>query len=125
MSMWDLTSDDGQTTAHEHAKTPDEKAMRWPQAYSTMFGAHGKESGYTTKENGGIDSVMEVDLRVSEKTWNGEGNLESDRNVIERRLSKLTEKFKAYKLIERKKGKKQAQKRNTVTVCQHWNTYGT
>ena len=57
MSMWDLTSDDGQTTAHEHAKTPDEKAMRWPQAYSTMFGAHGKESGYATKENGGIDSV--------------------------------------------------------------------
>ena len=46
---------------------------------------------------------MEVDLRVSEKTWNGEGNLESDRNVIERRQPKLTEKFKAYKLTERKK----------------------
>ena len=62
MSMWDLTSDDGQTTAHEHAETPDEKAMRWPQAYSTMLGAHGKESGYATKENGGIDSVMDQDI---------------------------------------------------------------
>ena len=71
MSTWDLTSDDGQTTAHEHAKTPDEKAMRWPQAYSTMLGAHGKESCYSTRENGGIDSVMEVDVRVSEKTYNG------------------------------------------------------
>ena len=100
MSMWDLTSDDGQTTAHEHAETPDEKAMRWPQAYSTMLGAHGKESGYATKENGGIDSVMEVDLRVSEKTWNGEGNLESDRNITERRQPKLTERFKAYWLTE-------------------------
>jgi len=29
--MWDLGSDDGRTTAHEHAETPDEKAMRWPQ----------------------------------------------------------------------------------------------
>ena len=43
--MWDLTTDDGRTTAHEHAEAPDEKAMRWPQAYSTMLGAHGKESG--------------------------------------------------------------------------------
>ena len=43
---------------------------------------------------------MEVDLRVSEKTWNGEGNLESDQNVIERRQPKLTEKFKAYQLTE-------------------------
>ena len=50
-----------------------------------MLGVHGKESGYCTKENGGIDSVVEVDLRVSEKTWNGDGNLESDRNVVERR----------------------------------------
>ena len=83
MSMWDLTSDDGQTTAHEHADTPDEKAMRWPQAYSTMFGAHGKESGYATKENGGIDSVMEVDLLslfqrklgMEKETWNRTGML--------------------------------------------------
>ena len=52
------------------------------------------------KKNGGIDSVMEVDLRVSEKTWNGKGNLESDRNVIERRQPKLTERFKAYWLTE-------------------------
>ena len=37
--------------------------MRWPQAYSTMLGAHGKESGYSTRENGGIDSVEEVDVR--------------------------------------------------------------
>ena len=96
-------SDDGQTTAHEHAETPHEKVMRWPQAYSTMLGAHGKESGYATKENGGIDSVMEVDLHVSEKTWNGEGNLESDRNVIKKRQPKLTEKFKVYRLTERKK----------------------
>ena len=99
MSMWDLTSDDG----HEHAETPDEKAMRCPQAYSTMLGAHGKESGYSTRENGGIDSVMEADVRVSGKTWNGEGNLELDRNVIERRQPKLTEKGKAYRLSERKK----------------------
>ena len=101
--MWDLTSDDGRTTAHEHAETPDEKVMRWPQAYSTMLGAQGKESGYYTKENAGIDSVVEVDLRVSEKTWNGEGNLESDRNIVERRQPKLTEKFKAYRLTERKR----------------------
>ena len=53
MSMWDLTSDDGRTTAHEHAETPDEKAMCRPQAYSTMLGAHGKESGYSTKEKEG------------------------------------------------------------------------
>jgi len=53
--MWDLRSDDGRTTAHEHAETPDEKAMRWPQVYSTMSGAQGKESGYSTRENGGID----------------------------------------------------------------------
>ena len=96
-------SNDGQTTAHEHVETPDEKAMRWPQAYSIMFGAHGKESDYPTKENGGINSVMEVDLRVSEEIWNREGNLESDRNVIKRRQPKLTEKFKAYRLTERKK----------------------
>ena len=103
MSMWDLTSDHGRITAHEHAETPDEKAMRCPQAYSTMLGAHGKESGYSTRENGGIDSVMEADVRVSGKTWNGEGNLELDRNVIERRQPKLTEKGKAYRLSERKK----------------------
>ena len=103
MSTWDLTSDDGQTTAHEHAETPDEKAMRWPQAYSTMLGAHGKESRYSTRENGGIDSVMEVDVRVSEKTYNGQGNLELDRNGIERRQPKLTEKSKAYPLTERKR----------------------
>ena len=100
MSMWDLTSDDGRTTAHEHAETPDEKAMCWPQAYSTMLGVHGKESGYSTKENGGIDSVVEVDLRVPEKTWNGDGNLESDRNVVERRQPKLTEKFKLKREIQ-------------------------
>ena len=72
--MWDLTSDDGQTTVHEHAETPDEKTMHYPQAYSTMLGAHGKESGNSTRENGGIDSVMEADVHVSGKTWNGEGN---------------------------------------------------
>ena len=77
--------------------------MCWPQAYSTMLGVHGKESGYSTKENGGINSVVEVDLRVSDKTWNGDGNLESDWNVVERRQPKLTEKFKAYRLNERKK----------------------
>ena len=76
--------------------------MRWPQAYSTMLGAHGKESGYATKENGGIDSVMEVDVRVSEKTWNGAGNLELDWNVFERRPPKRTEKSKVYWLTERK-----------------------
>ena len=80
-----------------------EKAMRWPQAYSTMLGAHGKESGYSTRENGGIDSVVEADVRVSEKIWNGEGNLELDRNVIERRQPRLTEKGKAYWLSERKR----------------------
>ena len=50
MSMWNLTSNDDQTTAHEHAETPDERAMRSPQASSTMLGAHGKESGYSTRE---------------------------------------------------------------------------
>ena len=77
--------------------------MCWPQAYSTMLGVHGKESGYSTKENEGIDSVVDVGLRVSEKTWNGDGNPGSDRNVVERRQPKLTEKFKAYRLNERKK----------------------
>ena len=77
--------------------------MCWPQAYSTMLGVHGKECGYSTKENGGIDTVVDVDLRVSEKTWNGDGNPGSDRNVVERRQPKLTEKFKAYRLNERKK----------------------
>ena len=110
MSMWDLTSDDGRTTAHGHAETPDEKAMCWRQAYSTMLGVHGKESGYSKKENGGIDSVVEVDLRVSEKIWNGDGNLESDRNVVERRQPKLTERFKAYRLNERKKERNKLRK---------------
>lgn len=76
MSMWDLMSDDGPTMAYEHAETPDEKVMHCPQAYSTILGAHGKESGYSTRENGGINSVMEADVCVSGKTWNGEGNLE-------------------------------------------------
>jgi len=53
-------SDDGQTTACEHAETPDEKAMCEPRAYSTMLEAYGKESGYSTRENRAIDSAMEV-----------------------------------------------------------------
>ena len=76
--MWDLTSDDGQTTAHEHAEPPDEKAMRWPQAYSTMLGAHGKESGYATKENGSIllwklICVFQRKLGKEKETWNRTG----------------------------------------------------
>ena len=46
MSMWDLASDDGRTTAHKNAETPDDIATREPQAYSTMIAADGKESGY-------------------------------------------------------------------------------
>jgi len=46
---------------------------------------------------------MEADMLVSGKIWNGEGNLELDRNVIERRQPKLTEKGKAYRLSERKR----------------------
>ena len=108
--MWDLMSDDGRTMVHEHADTPDEKATRWPQAYSTMLGAYGLESGYLTRQNGGIVSVMEIDERVSEKTWNGEGNLELDRNVIEGRQPKLTEKGKVHRLTEQK-GKRNKLKR--------------
>ena len=52
----------------------DEKAMRWTQAYSTMLGAHRRWLFY--KRTWRIDSVMEVDTRVSEKSWNGEGNLD-------------------------------------------------
>jgi len=66
MLMWNLTSNDDQTTAHEHAETPDEKAMRDPQACSTMLGAYGNESSYSTRENGVIDSAIEVDMHVSE-----------------------------------------------------------
>ena len=33
MSMWDLTSDNGHTMAHEHVETPEERAMCWPYAY--------------------------------------------------------------------------------------------
>ena len=66
MSMWDLTSDDGRTTTHEHAETPHEKAIRWPQAYSTMLGAHEKRSGYSTRANGGIDSAKKANC-VSEQ----------------------------------------------------------
>lgn len=29
---------------HDHAETPDEKAMRSPKAYSTMLGAYGKNT---------------------------------------------------------------------------------
>jgi len=100
--MWDLTSDDGRTTAHEYAETPDEKTMRWPQAYSTMLGAHGKESGYSTREIEGSILLWKL-MSVSEKIWNGERNLELDRNVVERRQPKLTEKGKAYRLTERKR----------------------
>lgn len=50
-----------------------------------MLGVYGKEFGYFMKENGGIDFVVEVDLCVLEKIWNGEENLELDWNVIERR----------------------------------------
>ena len=46
---------------------------------------------------------MEADVCVSEKIWNGEGNLELDRNVVERRQPKLTEKGKAYRLTKRKR----------------------
>ena len=56
--------------------------------------------GWLFYERKWIDSVMEVDLRVSEKPWNGEENLESDRNITERRQPKLTERFKAYWLTE-------------------------
>ena len=35
--------------------------------------------------------------------WNREGNLELNRNVIERRQPKLTETFKAYRFTELKK----------------------
>ena len=77
--------------------------MRWPQAYYAMLGANGKESSYSTRANGGTDSAMEADVGVSEKIWNGEGNLELDQNVIERRQPRLTEKGKAYRLTERKK----------------------
>ena len=103
MPMWDLTSDDGRNTAHEHTETPDEKTMCWPQAYYAMLGAHGKESGYSTRANGGINSATEADVCVSEKIWNGEGNLELDRNVIERRQPKLTEKGKTYQLTKQKR----------------------
>ena len=80
MSMRDLMSDNGWTTAHEQAETPDEKAMGWPQAYSTMLGAYGKESGYSTKENGLIllwklICVFQRNLGMEKKTWNRTGIL--------------------------------------------------
>jgi len=65
--MWNLTSDDDQITALEHAEIPDEKAMREPQTCSTMLGAYGNESGYSTRENRVIDSAIEVDMHVSER----------------------------------------------------------
>ena len=111
MSMWDLTSDNGHTMAHEHAETPDERTMCWPQAYSTMLGAHGKESGYSTRENGVINSAMEADVYVSEKIWNGEGNLELDRTAIEKRQPKLTEKGKAYRPVTKRKRERNKLKR--------------
>ena len=40
------------------------KATREPQAYATMLGAYGKESGYSTRETGAIDSAMKVDMHV-------------------------------------------------------------
>ena len=83
--MWDLRSDDGRSTAREHAETPDEKAMRWPQAYSTMLGAH----GYSTRENGEVDSVMDFRENLE---WRKKLGMEKDRNVIERRQPKLTKK---------------------------------
>ena len=58
--------------------------------------------------------------------WSGEGNLELDRNGIERRQPKLTEKSKPYPLTERKR-----ETRNKLKKEIHWritnirNTYGT
>jgi len=101
--MWDLASEDGRTTAHKYAETPDEMAMREPQGYSTMIEADGMESGYATRANGAMDSAISEDARGSGENWNGQGNLELDRTVIERRQPKLTEKGKAYRLAEQRK----------------------
>jgi len=101
--MWDLASEDGRTTAHKYAETPDEMAMREPQGYSTMIEADGMESGYATRANGAMDSAISEDARGSGENWNGQGNLDLDRTVIERRQPKLTEKGKAYRLAERRK----------------------
>ena len=38
------------------------------QCYSTMLGAHGKNTAIFYKRNGAIDSPVEVHVRVSEKT---------------------------------------------------------
>ena len=104
MSMWDLASDDeGRNAAHKNAETPDDMAIRGPQAYSTMIEADVKESGYGTGANGAIDSAMEEEPRVSEKNWNGTESLEMDRTVIEKRQPKLTEKGKSYRLAGKKK----------------------
>jgi len=77
MSMWDLTSEDGRTTAHKYAETPDEMAMREPQGYSTMIEADGMQSGYATRANGATDSTISEDARGSEdkETWNWTGLL--------------------------------------------------
>ena len=79
MSMWDLASEDGRTTAHKYAETPDEMAMREPQGYSTMIEADGMESGYATRANGAMDSAISEDdvvqgkIGMDKETWNWTG----------------------------------------------------
>ena len=71
MSMWDLTSDDGRTTEYENAETLDEKAIRWPQAYSAMLGAHGKESDYSTRRGIDSGSCFRYNLEWTRELGNG------------------------------------------------------
>ena len=76
--MWDLMSNYGQPTAHERAETPAEKSLEDRRAI------------LQEKMEGSI--LLWKLMYVSEKTWNGEGNLLLDRNVIERRQRNLTKK---------------------------------
>ena len=56
---------------------------------STVIEADGKESGYSTRANAAMDSAKDEDAHGSGKNWNGQGNLETDRTVIEKRQPKL------------------------------------
>ena len=102
--MWDLASEDGRTTAHKYAETPDEMAMREPQGYSTMIEADGMESGYATRANGAMDSAMSEDARGSGENWNGQGNLELDRTGLRKETTKANRKRQSLSARRTKKG---------------------
>ena len=85
MSVWDLSSDDGQDTALDLTKTLD-LTLCEPQAFFTAMENENKESGYATKPNETTNSPhLDENACVSEEMGNGQGNMELDQTLIDQR----------------------------------------